>query len=83
MGQGNNRLTAEFYVAFWYLLEKHLVASLHISHVHRQLSISHKQALVINRFSMHTVQTIDDILEFAKIIYAKIINAKIIFDDKN
>ena len=44
---GNHRLTDEFYLAFWYLLEKHLVASLQFSHVHGQLSISQKQALIL------------------------------------
>ena len=38
---------AEFFLAFWYLLEKHLVVSLHFSHVHGQLSVSKKQALII------------------------------------
>jgi len=40
-------LTSEFYLAFWHLLKKHLVASLEFSHVHGQLSISLKQALII------------------------------------
>jgi len=31
---GNDGLTAEFYLAFWHLLETHLVASLHFSHAH-------------------------------------------------
>ena len=44
---GNDGLTAEFYLAFWPLLEKQLVESLQFSHVHGQLSTSQKQALII------------------------------------
>ena len=44
---GNDGLTAEFYLAFWPLLEKQLVESLQFFHVPGQLSSSQKQALII------------------------------------
>ena len=44
---GNDGLTAEFYLAFWHVLEKRLVATLEFSNVHGQLCISQKQTLII------------------------------------
>ena len=43
---GNDGLTAEFYLAFWQILGKHLVASLNYAHEHREQSNSQKQAVI-------------------------------------
>ena len=43
---GNDGLTAEFYLAFWPILGKHLVASFNYSHDHGELSNSQKQAVI-------------------------------------
>ena len=43
---GNDGLTAEFYLAFWPILGKHLVACLNYAHNHGELSNSQKQAVI-------------------------------------
>ncbi|KAL9979618.1 hypothetical protein ACROYT_G017301 [Oculina patagonica] len=43
---GNDGLTTEFYLAFWPILGKHLVACLNYAHNHGELSNSQKQAVI-------------------------------------
>ena len=43
---GNDGLTVEFYLAFWSILGKHLVACLNYAHDYGQLSNSQKQAVI-------------------------------------
>ena len=43
---GNDGLTAEFYLAFWPILGKHLVACFNYAHDHGELSNSQKQAVI-------------------------------------
>ena len=43
---GNDGLTAEFYLGFWSIFEKHLVACFNYAHEHGELSNSQKQAVI-------------------------------------
>ena len=43
---GSDGLTVEFYLAFWTILGKHLVACLNYAHDHGELSNSQKQAVI-------------------------------------
>ena len=43
---GNDDLTVEFYLAFWPILEKHLVVCFNYAHNYGELSNSQKQAVI-------------------------------------